>query len=115
MRRPQPSGDQTSAPTPWSRAERHEFPLVVAADEGVVDLVADVAGPAIALADGERLHQLPAGEVGAGDVAHFATADELVEGGEHLVDRGERVEVVEVVDVDVVGAEAAAASPRAPG
>ena len=43
--------------------ERHQLPLVVASDERVVDLVANVFGPAVALRDGERLHQVPAGEV----------------------------------------------------
>ena len=41
-------------------AERHEFPFVVAADERIVDLMGDVSGPAVALGNGERLHQVPA-------------------------------------------------------
>ena len=41
-------------------AERHEFPFVIAADERIVDLVGDVSRPAVALGDGERLHQVPA-------------------------------------------------------
>ena len=106
MRRPQPSGLQTSAPTPWSSGERHQLPLVVAADERVVDLVADVPRPAVALGDGERLHEVPAGEVGAGDVANLAFADHLVEGVEGLFDGRGGVEGVQVVDVDVVGVEA---------
>ena len=86
--------------------EGHQLPLVVAADEGVVDLVADVARPAVTLGDGEGLHEVPAGEVGAGDVADLAAADERVEGVEDFFDGRERVEAVHVVDVDVVGAEA---------
>jgi hypothetical protein len=86
--------------------EGHELPLVVAADEGVVDLVADILGPAVALGDGEGLHEVPAGEVGAGDVADLAGEDEVVEGLKGLFDGGEGVEGVEVVDVDVVGVEA---------
>ena len=92
--------------------EGHELPLVVAADERVVDLVADVAGPAVALGDGEGLHEVPAGEVGAGDVADLALADEVVEGVEGLFDGGGRVEGVQVVDVDVVGVEALEGAAR---
>ena len=83
--------------------ERHEFPFVFAADEGVVDLMADVARPAVAFGDGERLHEMPAGEIGAGDVADLAAADERVESVEDFFDGGEGVEAVHVVDVDVVG------------
>ena len=68
--------------------------------------MADVASPAVALGDGERLHEVPAGEVGAGDVADFAFADHLVQRVEGFFDGGRGVEGVEVVDVDVVGVEA---------
>ncbi|MCY1508738.1 hypothetical protein D9M68_430580 [compost metagenome] len=50
-------------------AERHQFPFVVAADERIVDLVGDMAHEAVLLRDGQRFHQLPAGEVGGADVA----------------------------------------------
>ena len=59
--------------------KRHELPFVFAADERVIDLVADVAGPAVALGNRERLHEVPAGKIGAGDVADFAALDEGVE------------------------------------
>jgi hypothetical protein len=88
-------------------AEGHQLPLVVTADERVVDLMSDVAGEAVTVRDGERLHQVPAGEIGAGDVADFAFANELVEGVERLFDGREGVEGVHVVDVDVIGLEAA--------
>jgi hypothetical protein len=86
--------------------EGHELPLVVAADEGVVDLVTDVAGPAVTLGDGEGFHEVPAGEVGAGDVADFSCGDEFVQRAEGFFDGGGGVEGVQVVDVDVVGVEA---------
>ena len=59
--------------------ERHEFPFVFAADERVIDLMADVTGPAVTLGNRERLHEMPAGKIGAGDVADFAAFDEGVE------------------------------------
>ncbi len=49
---------------------------------------------------------MPAGEVGAGDIADFSGGDEFVERAEGLFDGGGGVEGVEVVDVDVVGVEA---------
>src|SRR6185312_13353872 len=45
-------------------AERHQLPFVVPADEGVVDLVGDVARPTVPVGNGQRLHEMPAGEVG---------------------------------------------------
>ncbi len=56
---------------------------------------------------GQGLHQLPAAEVGDPGVAELAGPYEVVEGGEHLLDRGSGVEGVQVEEVDVVRAEAA--------
>ena len=89
--------------------ERHQLPLVVAADERVVRLVRDVAREAVLLRDGQRLHQVPAGEVRAADVADLAGAHQIVERAERFLDRRQRVEAVQLVEVDVVGAEAAQA------
>ena len=43
--------------------ERHQFPLVLAAYQRVVNLVGDEAGPPVAVGDGQRLHQVPAGKI----------------------------------------------------
>jgi len=91
-------------------AEGHQFPLILAADEGVVDLVGDVAGPAVAVGDGQGFHQMPAGEVGAGDVTDFALTHKIVQRIEHLVDRREGVEAMQMVDVHVIGVETAQAA-----
>ena len=90
-------------------SERHQLPFIFAADEGVVDLMADVAGPAVTLGNRERLHEMPAGKIGAGDVADFAAFDEGVERFESFFDGREGVEGMHVVDVDVIDAEAAEA------
>ena len=58
--------------------ERHELPLIVAADKRIVDLVRHMAWPAVTLGNGERLHQLPAREVGGADIAQLAATDEPV-------------------------------------
>ena len=63
VRRPQPSGLQTRAPMPLIEAERHQFPFVFSADERIVNLMPDVTWPAVAIGDGERLHQVPAGKI----------------------------------------------------
>ena len=65
----------------------------------------DIARLAVAVGDGERFHQVPAGKIGARDVTDLALADKVFERVLHLFDGRERVEAVEVVDVDVVGAE----------
>src|SRR5580698_4544227 len=50
---------------------------------------------------------MPAGEIGAGDVTYLAAAYQGVQGIERLLYRGERVEAVQMVDVDVVRSQAA--------
>src|SRR5580704_4056292 len=89
--------------------ERHQLPFVFAADERVIDLMADVTGPAVTLGNRERLHEMPAGKIGAGDVADFAAFDERVERLQSFFNGSERVEGVHVVDVDVIDRESAEA------
>src|SRR5262245_7587969 len=97
--------------TPDHRADslverkRHEFPLVVTTDQRVIRLMRDVLRPSVALRRRERLHQMPAGEIGAGDVADLAAARQRVQCIERLLDRRERVETMHVVDVDVIDSE----------
>ncbi len=111
------AADLAGEPAPAQRApddradalvepEGHQLPLVVAADERVVDLVGDIARVAVPVGGGEGLHQLPAREVGDAGVADLPRPYELVERGEHLLDRGGGVEGVQLEEVDVVGAEA---------
>ena len=52
---------------------------------------------------------MPSGEIGAGDVADFAALDERVETLDGFFDWRLRVESMHVVDVDVIGIEAAQA------
>ena len=92
------AADLAGEPSPAERApddrahllverQRHQLPLVVAADQRVIRLVGDVAGQAVFLRDGQRLHQVPAREVRAADVADLAGAHQVVERAEHLLDR----------------------------
>ena len=89
--------------------QRHQLPLVVAADQRVIRLVGDVARQAVLLRDGQRLHQVPAREIRAADVADLAGAHQVVERAQGLLDRRHRVEGVELVEVDVIGPQAAEA------
>src|SRR3984885_4114172 len=50
---------------------------------------------------------MPAGEIGAGDVTYLAASYQGVQGIERLLYWGERVEAVQMIDVDVVRSEAA--------
>jgi len=90
-------------------AGRHDLLLDVAHDQAVLRLVASEAGVVVPLADGHRLHQPPAFVVAAGDVAHLASAHEIVEGAEHLLQWRLLVDVVDEVEVDMLHAEPAQA------
>src|SRR5258707_7853906 len=79
VRRPQPSGLQTIAPTPLVKGQRHQLPLVVAPDQRIVDLMRNVAGPTMLRGNVERLHELPAGEVRDADIPNLAGAHDGVE------------------------------------
>ena len=68
--------------------------------------MADIARPTVALGNGKGFHQLPAGKVRTGDIADLAGEDEVIERLESFFNRGEGVEGVEVIHVDVVGFEA---------
>src|SRR3546814_16782109 len=60
---------------------------------------------AAAAGDRQRLHQLPAGEVGRAEVAQLAGAHQAVERGQGFLHRRHRIEVVQLQQVDVVRAE----------
>jgi len=57
----------------------------------------------------EGLHQMPAGKVGTGDVPNFALVHKAVQSIESFFDRRQGVEAVEVVNVHIIGVEAAQA------
>src|SRR5262245_57089380 len=106
------AGETTpSERTPDHRADslverkRHEFPLVVTPDQRVIHLMRDVLRPAVAPRRRERLHQMPAGEIGAGDITDLTAARQRVQRIARLLDRPERVEAMHMIDVDVINAE----------
>lgn len=88
-------------------AQRKELAFDFAEEEVVAGLDGiEACGPEnLAAADGAG--DLVGEEVGAADVADFARADEVIERPEGFVDGGVGVGAVELVEVDVVGAEPA--------
>ncbi len=90
-------------PQPLGGAGRSDLLVEVAHHQAVLRLVAGEADPAVALAEPHRLDQAPRLVVRAAGVEHLALAHEIVEGAQHLVERGLMVDVMDVVDVDVVG------------
>ncbi len=91
---------------PLVEARRDELVLRLAGLQRVVDLLAHVALRAEAIGDRERLHEVPAREVRAADVADLPLTDERVERLDRLLDRGLPVPLVHLVEVDVVDPEA---------
>src|ERR1700722_2637316 len=67
--------------------------------------MANITHPAVAIGSGERFHQVPSGKIGAGDVADFPADDQLIQRAQNFIDRGESVEAVKMIDVDIVSAE----------
>ena len=90
-------------------AGRRELPFGGAVDEVVLHLGGDGGLQTPVVGDPQRAGDLPGGVVGQPDVADLALSDEVVVHGQGLLQRGVRVGVVGVVEVDVVGLQAAQA------
>ena len=90
-------------PKSLDRNDFNDLLVDVAHHEAVLRLVGRKARPAPALADPKRLHQAPRLEIRAGGVEDLALALEIVERAQHLLERRLMVDVMDVVDVDVVG------------
>src|SRR5258708_9299989 len=89
------------------KGKRHELPFVLTSDQGVKSLVGDIPCPAIGLRSSKGLHQVPARKIGTGDVADLAALDQRIEGTQRLLNRGERIEAMQRVDIDMIGIQPA--------
>ena len=94
---------------PSDFAEAHHLALFFAVEEVVVVLHGDEAGPAVEVGEIEGLGELPGVHGRGADVAGFAGFHDIVEGFEGFFDGGFVVPAMDLVEVDVVGLEAAEA------
>ena len=90
-------------------AERQHLVLDHPKQQVVARLDAVEAGEAVRVAGPEGVTQLPGREVGAADVAHLARLDQCVQGAQRLLNGRVRVGRVDLVQVNVVGLQAAQA------
>ena len=86
-----------------------EFAFGGPVDEVVLHLGGDGRLQTPVVGDPQGLGDLPGGMVGQADVADLALPDEVVVGRQGLLQRRVRVGIVGVVEVDVVGLQAAQA------
>ena len=51
-----------------------------------------------------RVDDLPAGKIRAADIADFALTDQVVERAQGFLDRRERIGLVQLIEIDPIGA-----------
>ena len=66
-------------------------------------------GPAVGVGDGQHLRELPREHGGRADVKRLARAHDLVQRFEGFLHRRMRIEAVDLIKIDVIGAETAQA------
>ncbi len=99
-------GDHADA---FALAEGHHFALFLAVHQVVVVLHRDESGPAVLVGEVEGFGKLPGIHAARADVAGFAGSHDVVERGKRFFDRRFVIPAVDLVEVDVIGAEAAEA------
>ena len=90
-------------------AERKHLALLLAVDEVVVVLHGHEAGPSVLIREEQCLGELPRVHRRRADVAGLAGLHDVVQRFERLLDRRLRIPAMDLVEVDVVGAEPAQA------
>ena len=90
---------------PLGEAEADHLPLLLAIEQVVVVLHRDEPRPAVEVGQVERLAELPGEHRRGADVAGLARLHDVVQGLQRLLDRRLVVPAVDLVQVDVVGAE----------
>ena len=88
-------------------AERNHLPLFFAIDQVVVVLHRDEPRPAVPLRDMQRLRELIRVHARRADVARLAALHDVVQRFDRLLDRRVVVPAMDLIQIDVVGAEAA--------
>ena len=92
-------------PDPEVGAQRQHLPLLLAVEEVVVVLHGDELRPAVLCRHVLRLAELPGPHRRRTEIAHLPCTDDVVERLHRLLDRCHRVPAMDLIEVDVVGAE----------
>ena len=103
---PDASGLHVISADAFLAREREVLALDGPDQQVVLRLERDEARPAVPIGQSQRLHQAIRAEVRRADVEHLAGADELIERVQRLLERRRQVLAVDLVEVDVVGAQA---------
>src|SRR6266851_678168 len=90
---------------PLLRAEWEHLAFLLAVEQIDKVLHADEAGPAVLLGDAEGAAELPSVHRRGADIACLARLDDIVQRLEGLLDRRFMVPAVDLIEIDVVGAE----------
>ena len=83
--------------------DRQKLVFGFAGLERVMDLLADKTLAMLSRADAERLHDMPAGKIGAADIAHLAMAHEHIKRFHGFFQRCETIPFVQLIEVDDIG------------
>src|SRR6185312_13134526 len=98
----QPAGERTpdQDTEPLVEAGRNELVFRFARLQRVIDLLADEARLVPCIGYGHRIHDVPAGIVGAADIAHLAGTLQRIQRIDRLLDRRLAVPFMDLVEID---------------
>src|ERR1700723_2733946 len=105
----QPTGKRT----PYEQADLfglqqgNDFPFEIAASDRVISLKQVESGQVPELADGEGFGELPCLPVGASDITNLSLLHQSLESAKRLFDRGHGIVAMNLVQIDMVGLQAA--------
>src|SRR3984893_97213 len=91
---------------PLGRAKWQHFALLLAVEQVHEVLHADEAGPAVTFGNPKSPGELPRMHRGPADITDLPGLDDVVERFEGLLDWGAIIPAVDLIEVDVIGAEA---------
>ena len=103
---PPASGLQTINPSFWSSSSGTTSRSRSASRDRVVGLHTDEFSQPALLGYPERLHDLPGGHVAQADIAHPARSHQIVQRRQRLLERRQRIESVQLVQIDVIELQA---------
>ena len=93
-------------PQTFGLTNGNEFLLNIAHNKAVLRLIAHKARQAIVIANPQRFHQTPCLIVATGNIAHLAVTHQVVQSAKHFIYRCLLVNMVNIVNIDIIHAEA---------